>query len=527
MERNNMTRIIYACVIAFFVLSFVTFVLLPLTADLRVFMASAHLASYKGVNLFYDAYNTWELKGVLNRVLMYMIHDIATLFSDFGTFKFERCVKFIYSIIILFFCLSSVLLVCPRISRLQKLIAVLSLATFFLANVTNVELQAEMSSLLFLSLGFALYINAEKGDRHETFKLLMAGSCIGITFFFKSATLIMSVSFVAAAYLWDVRHGVKPTLRKLVLLFAGSVTMLVIGFASILLINPDEMQDILYASMFQSTLLSGGEIHILGICHSFCYGFVTISLVRIPFLLIGVAALVFNIIASLKNGSYVSASMHIILWAMPALFIIISNRYFGYHYFTFVFPSIIEASMFAESVCVTPMRRTKTLTMTVTTALAAVLYAGTISVFSPITQSYITLTEEVYRQNAKYTAMRFDEPVLYLDDGIGAYVLGAASYLKYFYPLPIQRITENSEYKDAECRLESLRRIDQYKGKYVVTYNEWIFGNGKNEELKEKILREYDKIGEITRYTPQHKFLRCDTEADFIYFDLYQRKPDI
>ena len=72
-----------------------------------------------------------------------------------------------------------------------------------------------------------------------------------------------------------------------------------------------------------------------------------------------------------------------------------------------------------------------------------------------------------------------------------------------------------------------MRQIKQYKGKYISVLESYIFSNGKNDVVKEKILKEYDKVGVMTRYTPQHKLFTCDTEEDFKYIDLYQRKPNI
>lgn len=525
MEKGKV-RIAYTCIIAFFVIAFVTFVLTPFTADLKVFTASANIASYKGINLFYDAYNTWELKGVFNRVLVYAMYNIATLFTDFGTFPFERAIKLIYACIIILFSFVSVSLANKNKDVSKNIFFTLFLSLAFLTTRPSSSLQAEMSSTLFLVLGFALYINAEQSKSYETLKLLAAGLCIGITFFFKSATLIMSVAFVAAAYLWNVNHNCKPIFRKLLLLVAGSVIMLAIGIVSILIINPDEMQDMLYASMFQRTLLNGGEIHILGICHNFIAHYVQ-NFVPIPFLIVGTIALFINLYASLKNKLFVSILMHLILWTSPALFIIISNKYFGYHYVTFIFPSIIEVYLCVESLTESQLKNTKIASMCAAYFVATIIYLAFISVFSPICRTYIILNKKAYKQNSFISSMNFDEPILYLDDGIGAYLLGADTYIKYYFPLPIQRITDDSEFKDIKCRIETLRQIQQYQGKYVVVYDNWIFGEGKNNEVKAKILREYDKIGELTRYTPHSKLFSCDTEEDFKYFDLYQRKPNI
>ena len=525
MEKGKI-RMVYACIIAFFVLAFVTFVLTPLMEDQRVFTASANIASYKGVNLFYDAYNTWELKGVFNRVLVYAMYNIATLFTDFGTFPFERAMKLIYACVILCFSLVSVILSCKHKTKTFRFFAFLLLSIIFLATGRGEAFQAEMSSTLFLVLGFALYINAEQSKHYETLKLLAAGLCIGITFFFKSATLIMSVAFVAAAYLWDVNHNYKPAFRKLLLLVAGSVIMLTIGIASILIINPDEIQDMLYASMFQHTLLNGGERSIFGIGHQFIDNYINASLFRIPFLIIGTIAFLLNLSVSIKNKRYDVTLVHLALWMVPALFVIISNKYFGYHYFTYISPSIIEIVLFAESA----PRRIKTrigiCVMSVAALVAVSFYIGTLSALSPIFKAYITMTRKCYVQNERYAEMKFNEPILYLANGRTAYVLGADSYLKYFFPMPLTTLTDDSEYAEVKCRLDCLQKIEQYDGEYIVC-QEYIFSDGKYAGIKGKIEREYEKIGEINIYSTTQKKFKCDSEEDFKYCDLFKRKSNL
>lgn len=523
MTENNKTlcrHALCAAVVAGFVLALVSFVLTPLNADIHVFTASANIADYKDVNLFWDAYNTWELKGVFNRVLVYAIYKIATVFTDFGTFPFERATKLIYAVGIILLCAASVRLACRERSRFFKALTTLLLSSVFLTAGACADLEAEMSGTLLLVFGFALYVNAEKSNRRETLKIFLAGMCIGAVFFFKSATLIMSVAFVAAAYLWDVHHGNRPTVRKFILLVAGSVAMLAAGFLSILLLNPAEFRDMLYASMFQGSLFNGAALRPV----NFLRQYVTVLTNGIPFLMIGTVAIAFNALRALKDRAYPVAAMHIVLWAIPSAFVVISAKYFGYHYFTFVFPAIVETALFAESLTEPKLRHIKAWAMPAACLAAVVFWGAFISVFSPKFEAYVRLTETAYARNAEITAMNFDEPVLYLDDGTGAYMLGADSYLKYFFPLPIQRITDDSKYRDAECRLETLRRIEQYRGKYIVVNGEWLFGGDKNGAVKEKVLREYDRIGALTRYTPQHKAFRCDTEKDFRVFDLYRRK---
>lgn len=568
-----------ALIVLMFIVSFVTFVLSLFGWDTKVFSLSANLANYIGKNLFYDAYNEWEIKGVFNRVSIYAIYKIATLFTDFGTIQFEKVSKLIYACIIVGISAMSVALV-SKGEKIRKLSLTLFLSTTFLATSVWNNMQTEMTCSLLLVLSFALYINAEKAKSRERLKLLLAGCLIASTFYFKSSVIIISPVFVAAAYLWDVNHNCKPSWEKFFLLIAGGTFMLAIGLASILLLNPEEIQDMINASIFEKSLLHGGVITIKQL-YRFFYRYLESSR-QIPFLMVGTVAYYYNVALSIKERDYLSTAMHFILWFLPTLFIAISNCYFVYHYLTFMFPALFEVALFAEKdgrisdkisiailviflasaafamagfapsflanvyclilyillfkvvllsaalAAILSWERVKRAAMTVSLLVAGVLYITLISLFSVNFSANIDLTEEAFNENAKFSTIDFDEPVLYLDDGPGAYFLGADSYLKYSVPLPIMKIAEDSPYKNVECRVKTLKTIYKYSGEYITLDKNWIYGSGKNQKnkkIRKKIEKEYEKVGDIVRYVPETwNILEPHTKSDFSYIGLYKRK---
>lgn len=564
-----------------FIIAFITFVLTPFTYDLRVLLAGSNQSNYIGKNLIYDAYKTWDLKGVFLRVSLYTLYKVSILFTQFGTFTFERTVNIVYAVFVVFISSISVFLTSKE-GAIQKnvLKSMLLACAFFMSDAVS-HIQAEMTCVLILIFGFSLYINAQQTRKHESLKLLLAGCCIGSIFFLKSALLVLSVAFVAAAYLWDENNERRPNVKKLFLLVIGSVVVLLVGTLSILAIAPREFQNILDASVYQSTLLSGGHFS-LGTLKTFLANYFYATM-RFPVLAIGTVVTIFNATDCFKKKAYFSFFMHFILYFMPAFFVILSNKFFPYHYFVFAFSSVIEILLYYQisieansfistnpkhALCIliafvlsvvlslfgvvfeteSPLiyilvifvlyllavffaifsfdkaYKVKPVLLTASFMFSIFIYAMFISVFSKNYKAYISLTKKAYDANQKFNEIDFGDPVLFLDDGTGAYVTGAPSYLKYYYPLPIQRISENSQHSDLASRVEALRQIDDYTGEYICVYESWIFMNANNQSIKDKIANEYEKTDEIIRYGILHNLFLHDTEKEFIKLSFYTRK---
>lgn len=570
-----MKKSFYLSTTMIFMLTLTSFVLTPFTADTKAFFASANQAAFIGRNLFYDAYNSWELKSVFARVLNYIIYKIATVFVEFGTFPFERMAKLIYVCFVMAVGMLVVWLVDRKERLLHRMFEVMVLTIFFTASELHSHMEVEMTCSLILVLGFALYINAEESEKNGTVKRLLAGCCIGSLFFFKSVLLIMSVSFAAAAWIWDINDGKRMNAKKFFQLVGGSLIVLILGLITILIMNPAEISDILNASIFQTTLLNGGKFSLIRIGRKFCGGYID-AMIRFPVLLLTVFAAIGNVVEEPKK--IINMFMHAILWLMPAVFIILSNQYFPYHFFMFTFPAIFELylnykkhmtfndfkwnwvtvgiliSIFFTLALrlvwtkvpkgiqyVAPFvilalvivllgaflkgRGVRRYASTAAVVLACFLYMMFFSVFSMNCFTAVQVAKASYAKNAFVNQIDFSDPVLYLDDGTGAYILGAKSYLKYFFPLPVQRISEDSEYKNRACRLDSLEQIEEYTGEYVTVYEKWMFSNGRNEKIKEKIENDYEIVAELAKYSPNRYFWFVgDTEESIVTISLYKRK---
>lgn len=497
-----------------FLISWISFILVPVTTDIKVFMAGARQAGFLNDGLITGAVLSWELKGIFSRILSCLIFRAVTLFVPFNTYSFEVICKALYSLILIIIILISMLLSFPGEKR-KALKAAFVSSLCFMAVHTGCHMQPEMTASLLTLLSFSVYLNAVKTERHKKTKLFIAGLITGSVFFLKSVLILMSVSMTAAVCIFKKEKRLALSLRDLLTTVIGGITALAAGSLLITVINPGEFRDMLDAAFFQDTLISTG-INMKRILSAFFY-FHVLSLPFIPVAVLGVICLFINIARLFNTGEKASLFFHFILWFMPLLFIVLSNRYFIYHFEAYVFPALIEiyyAVGYAEG------KRKKVIG--VFSLVLTFWYLTVFSVISPVVFPFIRMDLRACRETEKMlerTGFDREETVLYLDDGTGAYALGNRSYLRYYYPLPLQRLSEDSGLK---CQKESLYRALNYTGKYITVYKDWIFKDGKNEDLKKKIADEYEYAGTIYVFTPPHSIRLSDAFTKHI--DLYQRK---
>jgi len=572
-------HLIYVLVIALFIISFIGFVLTPFTGDLQVLMGGAKQADFFDGGLIYNSFMQWDLKGALYRLTNYTIFLIANHIAGFANYCFSSLCLFIYAIFICAVSYISIKLVVGKGKSIKEIIlfSMLLSITFFTAQVIC-RMQAEMTSILLLLLSFALYINAMLTSRYSSLKIFISGMLIGSVFFFKSPLILLSISFIAAAYLWEKKNGFASEIQRYVLLAVGSVTTLLMIFVVILLINPHEIQNMFAASVYQQTLLST-KVSIARIFVRFTYGYMQGSL-GIPVLTMGLLCMAVNLINNIKMKRFADAMVQVVLWLTPTVYVAISNCYFTYHFLVFVLPSLFEIYMIyccVKEYNITVVLNRRLIYMGLVLVTFSVLtsswlekiiywnymdylmgfivfllvsinaasflkngkvninqmvvmpllflsfiYMSYVSIFSINTNSYIKLTNAVYAQKITLPIPDSEE-VLFLDDGVGSYLLGNKSYLAEYYPLPLQRIAEGSENSKRTFYRKAFERATNYEGEYISVYENWFFGSGKNETMLKKLNNEYKKVGSYITYSIPMCLFEKQDESNLRYNDIYKR----
>ena len=104
--------------------------------------------------------------------------------------------------------------------------------------------------------------------------------------------------------------------------------------------------------------------------------------------------------------------------------------------------------------------------------------------------------EEVRKQNiqnnSQYGRQLGQGKILYLDAGSGAFQLGNRSFLRYFYPLPIERIEEGTPFTKTTTFVETKNKILGYQGEYLTLSSNWFFMY-PHPEIKKYISENYEK----------------------------------
>ena len=144
---------------AFFLYAWISFIFTPMAGDIKIFLANAKQAGYISNDLIVGAFQSWELKSVLSRLLMVFLYKVALLFTPFGTYAFECTVKGLYSVLLILFVLTVTLnLIRSRSGRAIMAVRDNRIAAESVGiNVTKYKLMAFVTSAAMAGMAGALY----------------------------------------------------------------------------------------------------------------------------------------------------------------------------------------------------------------------------------------------------------------------------------------------------------------------------------------------------------------------------------
>ena len=445
-----------------------------------------------------------------------LLYKLITPFIPFSSYEFEIVANFLYSIFVLIIIWLSLRLYFGKIDLKNMVLRTALVAICFFTTSAWCHMQTEMSCTLLIMLAYSLWVNVIKNEEAGKWKLFVAGVLIGSTFFFKSILILLSVSVVAAIGIYNIYNNYKFSAKRFWIVVLGSISILVVNMGLILLINPLEIQSMVDASAFQSTLFST-RVSLKTIVRTFCCNILRYSF-YIPVMAVGILAFVCNFIRSVKRKEWKLTLFHSVMWLMPFFIVILSDKYYGYHFITFVFPSIIEiVKVFHRK------SQVESCVMYISTLGVGVIYIFLMSIFSNNFREYIDITQEVLENNEEtFNLLNIDKSAmfLYLDDGKGSYFVGNESYLSYYYPLPLRRLDEEST---LECYTSSMEKVLNYDGKYISVYENWFFKDGSNTKIRTWLENEYEYIGSYKVFAPWNRY-PSPGKMQAISYDIYVRK---
>ena len=489
------------------ILVVLSFIMLPVETDIKVFFGNANLASQKtNSNILMRALETWELKGVGNRLIFIILSWVSSLFFKVATTAFVILSKCIYAVVS-----AIAIFIAYRDSKNKTRNGFCIVMIILFMCGIECHMQAEMSSVIVMILAYKLFAHKDK-----LYLSLISGIVLGTVFFVKSATIIMIVSFLALALFYKNKSTSNKRFFGHVVLFGlGTALIVVAGLCLIYLIYPTEIKDMLAASKFQSSILSTTDINVVGVLVEFVKTYIRTAVRNIPMLLMVIVIGIYGIVKWIKNKklSYIYLA---IAFVIPALYVLILNSFFSYHYYLFMFPLCILAS---NKIRTSSSDKRNLLCVYSTAGIVLVLYLIFGSIVSPSNIRFMKTEHTVQEKNEESIKKikASGDKILYLDSGLGAYILGNDSFSKYYYPLPIQRRKIVEEKQPAYYEME--KDIKEYDGKYITyekTYMEKDNNLASTNKTIKELLKKYNHEVTTLYYAPNIN-LFPSSKNDLIY----------
>ena len=458
--------------------------------DLLVSFASAHQASLIDGNLLEQLLQSWNLRGFGYKLIIYLdyllISNWVNMFSQPKLFCLVY--KIIHSLLIILTLVGGYLILKNRIKALglkvfPLLISILTItfsASFLM--IGQPEEYAFIFTLWMIAFGLA----------NRKILNYLAGGFIFMLFALKVTTIAFAI--FPLAIFWFYRKQIK--LKAIIIGFVGGVGLTAILYSTLLL--PD-LKDVLEASIFQKS----GKFS-FALFESFFIRYSELWIYN-PVLFIGI---LFSIISILSIPNWKSTLIAICLFSVGFV-IYFQNKFFPYHFLlfyplaTYAFYNLFKKIKLISLIFIIP------------------------SLFFYF-QIYFHGLKDEPRYNIRGSAnynwefnyqFRFDiaqsitneiknpkEEVLFLTEGGINYFLPNPSYVKYFYPLPLQRVGLNPNLKEIEVYQNTLKSFLNYKGNYIVWQPDW-FKLELFPLLNEYIFQNYEEIYSYKNYQ-QMKLLK-------------------
>lgn len=553
MSRTKLLFVVWLLVI----LSFCT---VHLTGDFECFIAWARMTSDIGVSNISSLSEVWELKGVLLRAIFLVLYKISSFFASDVTLQFHFIYKFFGALWLNLILACSAFLFPNKYlgDKLNRkdwffLIGIVIFAVHF-----SSHLQAEFIAVPFLILATSLYL------KDKLYCKLLSGILIGLTFFLKSPIPILGGSVLFVSMLIK-RNSFLKELVSIIPLGMSMLLTIGIGLIILSLCSPQEIQDMLDASAFQHTLLSSPT--------SFSTSFkrLVVTLTRNTWYNVGVGLLFLCITYYLLQRKNDKAAFYIILSLIfPCAYVILSNCFFEYHCYLLIYPAIFAIGYYVAhdykknvpnliiwqytavlliALAINPWAHNiaiSSLTLSLITAMLCIMslikrirpYACHclcgLLLFSFIING-TSISASAIRSNIEYNKFLntttiqdeaigdciSDDSILYLDDGSSSYFCRNISYLRYFYPLPIQRIDEQTSAFVKTSTFTNVKKlINAYDNTYIFLNEGWFF-NYQHKDISEMLNSRFIKVQEV-KFPSYSWDLFCYNQLSFSNINIFK-----
>ena len=328
MNQRTENFLLHSFVISAFIISLYTFIITPFTGDLYVLLAGSHQAEMLGGNIITNPLMQWDLKGAFFRLALFIIYRCVSPWVKMAGTGTEFCtaVNIVFCALVIALIAFSVIIANGIKEGRKNFLVILALCTGIFASLPQSHMQTEMICTVKLIFAFSLYINAQRTKTFFRAKLFLSGFLAAEIVFYKSIFALMAVPFAAGIYLYDRKNNYTLPFRQFMFIFSGGLTAVIIVMAVILYVNPNEIQNMLDAAAYQPPIFRSTE-PIFNSLFRFMKSS-ALALLTIPAILIGLVYGVGNFSNDIRRKDYVNIILRLVLWFIPALMIIIADRYF-------------------------------------------------------------------------------------------------------------------------------------------------------------------------------------------------------
>lgn len=476
--------------------------------------------------------SVWEIKGLFSRIIYYQLYWFTQHFCEilypYGQYIYQA-IGYLEICLIIYIALC--LLPQNYLSAKEKIYSFFIISFSFFISSPMAVLQPEQWGICLLLLSFALLL------REDIVGSVIGGIILGSTLFIKTPFLLLSGS-VFFSFMLLKKINLLTTIKMIWLYALSSLVFIMIILGLLYVYYPIEIQDIKDASFYQSTLLSYDSIIqvIRELGHSLPKMWQI--LVYLPIIMVGLLSSVILI----SYGSRKELLLMTLIWLFPFLYVVISDCYFQYHFVTFFFPSFIAMYLlrdvsiqyeykyiikigilslllgflfsFKPSYFIIRLAgeyffiipyvficlglhstlRSKALFLSICfTIFIFISWNSIISHMHRDEKREINAQLLLNANNNHYQKQIIEnnDSILTLDAGISPLWIANPSYLRHFYPLPLQRTSDSSAFKLSQTYTQTIAKIHIYSGNVIIADTAWFYGNSKQQDIRDLINQNY------------------------------------
>ena len=308
-------------------LSAVSFVLTPLTNDVRIFIGVEYIAD-KFYPLPYGWDIAWEIKPICNRIVNWVLYKLTSLFTSMDN-------PVAFGIAVKLFALIAIVIVCVYFAEVVKARYAFALSFLSMVAIGNISvLQAEWWTTLLGIAALGLMLD----DSHKNTHSIIAGILFVAIALLKGITVMMFIPILCGVYLLS---GENIT-ERFGALYLG--VMAGVGGFSILalLFWPHVIPDMLMSAPVAYV----GAVPLTTLLWFAVMG-TPLSLAQMPVIAAGVVALLWFTVTHYRDVRRVLALL--VMWVVPFATVVIQPELMIYHYYLLTIPALVTILIVEEN----------------------------------------------------------------------------------------------------------------------------------------------------------------------------------